>query len=330
MKTLSLLILFVSILLSNSIDSTKRAITVTNKSSLNLAIDVSNTLKSFDTYIYKTTTSKEPLYVVYAVNIEPKDIDKQLSIIKQKFNFKYAYKTSNKKIKQLPINNFENNIFIPSKIRKIKIVSTKEKIIEPKLKQIATKMVHKKEVPIIKKTSAMDKYLSIHKYVPTKYEQLLLNSLSKKTPKKIIFNQPVLKPIAKSDKLIAISIINEKYKVNNSNTNTKGISFVLGTVSKNNRKYLEVILNDGAIISGNFEYKKDVYDNITLSMGGMLGYAMYHTKYTQGLLNSIAYGVNFNISFDNYELGFKHILFSSTEEQYDLKKSDMLLFRYKF
>ena len=94
------------------IDTSKKAITIINTISLVEAKKVSDQLSKYDTYIYKTS-SKKPLYVVYAINISKKKLSSSLSKIKK--TFKDAYKSSDKRVKFLSSNNFLVANYNPSK-----------------------------------------------------------------------------------------------------------------------------------------------------------------------------------------------------------------------
>ncbi len=97
---------------NKSIDITKKAITIVTSINLNRAKRMAKTLSKYDIYIYQTTTTRVPYFIVYAVNILKENRNKSLMNIKTKF--KDAYNSSNTRIKSLATNNFFKNIFIPS------------------------------------------------------------------------------------------------------------------------------------------------------------------------------------------------------------------------
>ena len=97
-------------LFGSDVVSSKKAITITNSLTLKQAQDIAKSLPSFNIYIYKTTTTKVPYFVLYAVNIEKSKMYQSLKIIKRKF--KDAYPSSDKRIKSLSLNNSSNNLFV--------------------------------------------------------------------------------------------------------------------------------------------------------------------------------------------------------------------------
>ena len=97
---------------ASTIDTDKRAVTVANVSTLSKANDVAKNLSDYDIYIYKTTQTKTPNFLVYAVNIPKVKVSSTLNNIKN--SYKDAYASSKVRINTLASNNFEQNIFISS------------------------------------------------------------------------------------------------------------------------------------------------------------------------------------------------------------------------
>ncbi len=154
MKNLFLLIflLLINLEASKTIDTSKKAITITNAISLKKAQIAALKLSKYDIYIYKTISTKKSYFILYAVNIPKIDLQNTLRDIH--INFNSAYLSSNKRIKILASNNFNKNIFIQSIKTKFKAV--KSKIKKPIVKkQIIKKKIIKKQV--IKKKKVVDK-----------------------------------------------------------------------------------------------------------------------------------------------------------------------------
>ncbi|MCK5110990.1 MAG: hypothetical protein KAQ94_05665 [Arcobacteraceae bacterium] len=97
---------------NNFIDINKKAVTIVSALSLRKAKELAGTLSRYDIYIYKTTTTRVPYFILYAVNIEKDTRDADIEDIRKKFED--AYFSSNTRIKSLASNNFDKNIFIPS------------------------------------------------------------------------------------------------------------------------------------------------------------------------------------------------------------------------
>ncbi|MCK5111844.1 MAG: hypothetical protein KAQ94_10020 [Arcobacteraceae bacterium] len=114
MKYIITISLFSSLsLFASTIDTSKKAITVTNATTLSKALDIAKKLTKYDIYIYKTTTTKVSYFIVYAVNIN-KNI-KKLNLKNIKKYFRDAYLSSDKRVETLASNNFNKNIFIQHK-----------------------------------------------------------------------------------------------------------------------------------------------------------------------------------------------------------------------
>lgn len=97
----------------NTIDTTKKAITISLAATFNKAKNVAKKLKYQNIYIYQTQTTKTLYYVVYAVNIEKSELKSTLKEIRRVY--KDAYISSNKRIKKLASNNFKENTLINPK-----------------------------------------------------------------------------------------------------------------------------------------------------------------------------------------------------------------------
>ena len=91
--------------LNATIDIDKSAITIVMSKTLKQSKDIANQLPDNDIYIYKTTTTKKPYYILYAVNIEKNNIKIILNKIKELY--RDAYITSKNRIKKLKSNNFK-------------------------------------------------------------------------------------------------------------------------------------------------------------------------------------------------------------------------------
>jgi len=109
-KIILVTLLYVLPLFAGIIDTNKKAITIANVSTLSKAKSIANKLSQYDIYIYKTTSTKIPTFITYAVNIAKDDVSIAITDIKKQF--KDAYASSNKRIKTLAKNNFDKNIFI--------------------------------------------------------------------------------------------------------------------------------------------------------------------------------------------------------------------------
>ena len=122
-----LLFLFSKLLFAN-IDTNKYAITIGLSNTLQQAKDITKSLDKYDTYIYKTTQTKKPYYVIYAVNIKKDKLNQALKDIK--LHYKDAYQTAKTRVIKLKNNNFEKNIFISKKpiINLFQINNKKQKI----------------------------------------------------------------------------------------------------------------------------------------------------------------------------------------------------------
>ncbi len=100
----------------NTIDTSKKAVTITNATTIKKAKKIAKKIDKLDIYIYKTTTTKIPIFVVYAVNIPKEELQLSIKNIRKLFNDAYA--SSDKRIKTLSSNNFNKNILIKSKFTK--------------------------------------------------------------------------------------------------------------------------------------------------------------------------------------------------------------------
>ncbi len=89
------------------IEKDKKAITVKNVSTMKKAKKIAEKLSKYNVYIYKTLTTKTPLYVVYIVNISKEERKIIINDIKE--FFRDAYATSDKKIRDLTSYNFVYN-----------------------------------------------------------------------------------------------------------------------------------------------------------------------------------------------------------------------------
>ncbi len=142
------LLLLVSLDASNTIDTSQKAITVTNAINLQKAQTLAIKLSKYDIYIYKTTTTKTPYFIVYAVNIQKKYLIQTLKDIR--LHFTSAYLSSNKRIKTLSSNNFNQNIFIQKIQPQLKVIkpNTKKPVIKKHIvkKQIIKKRAIHKEI----------------------------------------------------------------------------------------------------------------------------------------------------------------------------------------
>lgn len=112
MLKLSFFLLFIHTFLLSNIDINKKAITISLSSTLPLSQIVANNFNEHDIYIYKTTTTKNSYYVIYAVNIKKERQKTVLKSIQKKY--KDAYISSDTRIKKLASINFDKNIFIKS------------------------------------------------------------------------------------------------------------------------------------------------------------------------------------------------------------------------
>ena len=109
-KSFLIVILFLQTYLVANIDINKKAITIGLSSSLSKAKQIAKYLSSYDIYIYKTTTTKRPYFIMYAVNIKKENQQKVLNMIHMKY--KDAYISSDSRVKKLATNNFKENTFI--------------------------------------------------------------------------------------------------------------------------------------------------------------------------------------------------------------------------
>ncbi len=98
------------VVLVSTINTNKKAITIANVSSMSRAKNIANKLSKYDIYIYKTTSTKTPSYITYAVNIDKNKLSSSVLDIKK--SYKDAYLSSDSRIKTLATNNFTKNIFI--------------------------------------------------------------------------------------------------------------------------------------------------------------------------------------------------------------------------
>ena len=122
---------------TNAINISKKAITVTNATTLSKALNIAKRLSKYDIYIYKTEQTKVSYFIIYAININ-KDT-KYLKLKDIKKDFHDAYLSSDKRIKTLSSHNFEKNIFIKNKYKNI---ITKKKIHTPVVK-VTTQNIRK-------------------------------------------------------------------------------------------------------------------------------------------------------------------------------------------
>ncbi|RLA81493.1 MAG: hypothetical protein DRG78_09120 [Epsilonproteobacteria bacterium] len=93
----------------NAIDIKKRAVTIATTINLKKAKNIASKFNKYDIYIYKTTTTRVPYFIVYAVNIDSNNTQEALNTFRK--TFKDAYASSKVRIQKLSENNFELNIF---------------------------------------------------------------------------------------------------------------------------------------------------------------------------------------------------------------------------
>jgi len=113
---LSFFLLFLNTFLLSNIDIDKKAITIGLSSTLLKSQNIVNNLNKYDLYIYKTTSTKKPYYIIYTVNIKKENQKIVLKSIQKKY--KDAYISSDSRVKKLATVNFDNNIFIKSQKNK--------------------------------------------------------------------------------------------------------------------------------------------------------------------------------------------------------------------
>ncbi len=150
---LILLLLLINLEASKTIDTSKKAITITNAKSLQKAQALTLRLLKYDIYIYKTTTTKIPYFILYAVNIQKSTLIKALKDIR--INFNSAYLSSDKRIKILSSYHFNQNIFI-EKIKPKSKLKVKKQIIKKRTKD---KIISKPKKYIDKQNKESWKYI---------------------------------------------------------------------------------------------------------------------------------------------------------------------------
>lgn len=108
----SFFILFLNTQLLSNINIDQKAITIGLSSTLPQSKIIANDLTTYDIYIYKTSSTKKPYYVIYAVNIKKESQTAVLKSIQNKY--KDAYISSDDRVQKLNSIDFDKNIFIKS------------------------------------------------------------------------------------------------------------------------------------------------------------------------------------------------------------------------
>lgn len=109
----SFLLLFLHTYLLANININHKAITIGLSPTLFMAQTVAKNLSQYDIYIYKTTTTQKPYFIMYAVNIKKENQKKALKLIQKKY--KDAYISSDSRVQKLASVNYDKNILIKSR-----------------------------------------------------------------------------------------------------------------------------------------------------------------------------------------------------------------------
>jgi len=174
---LALFFSFIPLLASSTIDTSKKAITIANATILKKAKFIAHKLSSYDIYIYKTTTTKTPYFILYAVNLEKNNLKNNLKDIRT--YYKGAYRSSHKRIKTLSSHNFDKNILISNKKIIYKTNTPTNKKLNDRVNKILNKVNSK---PLVQNTWIDPKkkailvnnpiYIKEAKYITNKYSYL--------------------------------------------------------------------------------------------------------------------------------------------------------------
>ena len=161
--------------LANTINITKKAVTISSATNLKEANKIAKRLIKYDIYIYKTTTTKKPYFIIYVVNINKENLKLVINDIKKDFPDVYA--SSNKRIKSLSTNNFNKNIFIASSKKEIKIKNISKNI---------SKKINKQSISTIEKKKLI---IDTHYQINYKQKAILLGYFKNNTEADFIMNQ---------------------------------------------------------------------------------------------------------------------------------------------
>lgn len=315
MRLLLITVLCVSYLFSNEIDITKNAITIGSFRALENVNIVSKDLQQLDldVYIYKTTATVKPWYVVYAINILESKKDKILKKVRQ--SYPTAYLTSKNRLEFFIKNDSEKDIVV-NKIKKqiIKTTKAKKKVDFPHITQIVQALVYEKNkrdqlIPKPKKKIIVPKVEKIVKIIPKKDSK-------------------------QREKIVSFELLREKYTINNNTNSVNGLGIILGLEDSNYRKFINFKITDGLNILGTYEYLYRLKDKNFFFAGLSAGYGIYLTPYTKEYYQGFTYGISYGLKFSHYEIGMQNLRTNmeatNNTSTYKLDKTNFIYFRYRF
>ena len=331
MRLLLITVLCVSYLFSNEIDITKNAITIGSFRALENVNIVSKDLQQLDldVYIYKTTATVKPWYVVYAINILESKKDKILKKVRQ--SYPTAYLTSKNRLEFFIKNDSEKDIVV-NKIKKqiIKTTKAKKKVDFPHITQIVQALVYEKNkrdqlIPKPKKKIVISK---VKKMIPKPKKKIIVPKVEK-----------IVKIIPKKDskqreKIVSFELLREKYTINNNTNSVNGLGIILGLEDSNYRKFINFKITDGLNILGTYEYLYRLKDKNFFFAGLSAGYGIYLTPYTKEYYQGFTYGISYGLKFSHYEIGMQNLRTNmeatNNTSTYKLDKTNFIYFRYRF
>jgi len=316
-KFLLILLLLVSSIYGSVIDTHDKAIRLIICSSKDVALKTVAKIKAYDTYIYQTTTTKTPYYIIYAVNIPKSKMESSLKNFKK--NFHGAFAISDSRISYLSSKHFNQEFFAKASVElnvkedNQEVIATKTIKTNKEVKIAKAKVVKKKVIELlINKTTNIDNIIvekddnsdfALYLFNPTKEDNIIVNN-DKKADDRVKLASVKSNRIIVSDTKNEVSLSDIDKDINSISTKNNQIkldpnkkAILLGY--KNTKKEAVKLAN---------KYSKfDIYVYNTLKAGHIV-YAVY--------------AVNIPVS------DFKHVFYTIKVKNREAQKVSTVRLRY--